>query len=93
VIHFWLTETPPEEWEMGLLSILPKKGDMHNPGNYRGIMMLEVAYKIVENILRKRRKPIKENVHLDHTSQNGFKWQRGCMDSIFALKQLIEKFV
>ena len=78
---------------MGLLSILPKKGDMHNPGNYRGIMMLEVAYKIVENILRKRRKPIKENVHLDHTSQNGFKWQRGCMDSIFALKQLIEKFV
>ena len=25
VIHFWTTETPPAEWEIGLLSILPKK--------------------------------------------------------------------
>jgi hypothetical protein len=42
--HFWLRETPPVEWEMGLLSILPKKGDMHNPGNYREIIrMLEAA--------------------------------------------------
>jgi len=43
VHQFWLTETPHAEWEIGLLSILPKKGDLSNPGNYRGIMMLEVA--------------------------------------------------
>ena len=58
VHHFWITETPPAEWEIGLLSILPKKGDLSNPGNYRGIMMLEVAYTIIANILLTRLKPI-----------------------------------
>ena len=70
VIHFWLTETPHVECEIGLLSILPKKGDMHNPGNYKGSLMLEVAYKIVANIIRKRVKPIKESNRLNHESQN-----------------------
>ena len=54
--------------------------------------MLEVAYnKIVANIIRKRLKPIKESIEFDHESQNGFRWQRGCLDSIFTLKQLIKK--
>jgi hypothetical protein len=82
---------PPAEWEIGLLSILPKKGDLSNPNNYRGIMMLEVAYKIVANILLTRLKPIKESIQLDHESQNGFRRMRGCLDSIFTLKQLIKK--
>ena len=76
--QFWFTETPPAEWEIGLLSILPKKGDLSNPGNYRGIMMLEVAYKIVANILHTRLKHIKDSVQLDHECQNGFRWKRGC---------------
>jgi hypothetical protein len=42
-VHFWLTDTPSVEWEVGLLSNLPQKGDLHNPGNFRGIMMLEVC--------------------------------------------------
>ncbi len=54
-------------------------------------MMLEVAYKIVANILLNRLKPIKESVQLDHESQNGFRRLRGCLDSIFTLKQLIKK--
>jgi hypothetical protein len=58
---------------MGLISILPKKGDMHNLDNYRGVMVLTVAYKIVANIIRKRLKPIKESIRLDHYSQNGLK--------------------
>ena len=66
VISFWLTEQAPPEWESGLLKILPKKGDLSNPANYRGIMMLEVAYKIVAYILLTRLKPIKEGGQLDH---------------------------
>jgi hypothetical protein len=73
------------EWEMVLLSIFLKKGDMHSPRNYKGVVMLEIAYKIVANIIRKRLKHIKESIRLDHESQNGFGWQRGCLDSIFTL--------
>jgi len=68
-----------------------RKVFLSNPGNYHGIMMLEAAYKIVANIILTRLKPINESVQLDHEYQNGFRLKRGCMDSIFTLKQLINK--
>ena len=91
ITHFWVTENPPVEWETGLLSILPKKGDLSKPGNYRGIMMLEVGYKILGIILLARLKPVKESAALDHEFQNGFRCLRGTIDSVFTVKQLIKK--
>ena len=79
--EFWEEETMPEEWESGLLAILPKKGDLSAPGNHRGIMLLEVAYKIVAIILCDRLEPVCEN--LDHESQCGFRSKRGTTDAIF----------
>ena len=79
VLHFWETEDVPPEWEVGLLKILPKKGDRSLPGNYRGIMLLEVAYKIVANLLLARLTPIKEA--LPHEPQCGFRPRRGCTDA------------
>ena len=40
---FWETEEVSDEWNTGLLKILPKKGDLKLPGNHRGIM-LEATY-------------------------------------------------
>ena len=80
VMAFWDTEEVPPEWEVNLLKILPKKGDLHRPGNCRGIMLLEVASKIIARLLHMRLKPIKEA--LDHESQCGFRPGRGCMVSL-----------
>jgi hypothetical protein len=92
VLAFWTSEAMPAEWETGLLKILPKKGNKSLPGNYRGIMMLEVAYKIVANILHARLTKVCESVdHVDHEPQCGFRGGRGCGDAIFTLKQLIRK--
>ena len=52
VLEFWESEETPVEWEMGLLKILPKSGDLSQPGNHRGIMLLEVGYKVVANIIK-----------------------------------------
>ena len=60
----------PEEFNYGWLGILPKKGDLSSPGNYRGIMMLEVGQKKSSNIMRIRLAPLVEE--LDHESQCGF---------------------
>ena len=79
VLYFWTTEKVPPEWEISLLKILPKKGDLSQPGNYRGIMLLEVAYKIVGNLLLARLKPIKEG--LPHEPQCP---ERGCTDATFS---------
>ena len=71
VMQFWDSEVMPEEWEVGLLKILPKKGDLSLAGNYRGIMLLEVAYKIVANLLRMQLNKIVESpAHLDHESRS-----------------------
>ena len=64
VLEFWESEEAPVEWEMGLLKILPKSGDLSQPGNHRGIMLLEVGYKVVANIIKFRTNPILES--LDH---------------------------
>ena len=62
------------------------------PGNYRGITMLEVAYKIVAQILLARLKVIKESKeHLDHENQCGFRNGRGCSDGSFTIKALLNK--
>ena len=89
ILHFWETGEIPAEWEIGILKILPKKGDLTNPGNYRGIMMLEVAYKIAANILKSRLIPIQES--LDHEAQCGFRPGRGCADGIFTVKTALRK--
>ena len=60
VLHFWETEEVPAEWEAGLLAILPKKGDLSKAGNYRGIIMLEVCYKLNGIIIMARLKPVKD---------------------------------
>ena len=89
VLHFWETGLVPSEWEIGILKILPKKGDLSNPGNHRGIMMLEVAYKIGANILKSRLVPIQES--LDHEAQCGFRPGRGCADAVFTVKTALRK--
>ena len=92
VLTFWDSEEMPDEWEVGLLKIFPKKGDKRDPGNYRGIMMLEVALKIVSLIIHARLTIISESPdHLDHESQCGFRGNRGCNDAIFTLKQMLRK--
>jgi hypothetical protein len=35
-------------------AVLEKKGDLSKAGNYRGIMMLEIPYKVVANVLKVR---------------------------------------
>ena len=89
VLDFWDSETPPTEWDIGLLTIFPKKGDLSNPGNHRGIMLLEAAYKICAIIIHSRLLPIEES--LDHESQCGFRPGRSCTDSIFTIKIALKK--
>lgn len=89
IVDFWLNELPPEQWQKGLLKILPKKGDLSKPGNYRGIMLLEAAYKVVAILLHERLQPIAEG--LDHEAQCGFRPGRGCADAVFTIKLAMKK--
>ena len=54
--------------------------------------MLEVAYKIVAQILLARLKVIKgSKENLDHENQCGFRNGRGCSDGSFTIQALLNK--
>lgn len=79
----------PEEWRVGKICPIYKKGDKKNCSNYRGISILNTCYKIYASILKARLNIIIENMLSE--SQNGFRKGRSCADCIFSINQIIEK--
>lgn len=89
IMHqIWITESIPDEWNIGCLTILPKKDYLSLPKNYRG-MILKVQYKIIAIILQERLRPIQES--LNHESQCSFRPDQGCTDAIFTVKMTLKK--
>ena len=78
-----------EEWMLSsLVPIFKGKGDPLNPNSYRGIKLLEHAFKLYEKILDGR---LREVVDIDKM-QYGFMPRRGTVDAVFVLRRLTEKF-
>ena len=84
----WSREEIPKCWRMATVLPLHKKGDRADCKNYRGISLIDIAVKILEIILVERLKPSRERFTRDN--QAGFRPGRGCIDQIFALRQVIE---
>ena len=80
----------PAEWRRGVnVPIWKGKGDIHDPGRYRGITLLSQALNLMERILDARVKHIVESIIGEN--QLGFKKGRGTRDGLFAITQIIEK--
>ena len=71
-----------EEWVLS--SLVP----IFNPNLYRGIKLLEHAFKLYEKILDGH---LREVVDIDKM-QYGFMPGRGTVDAVFVLSRLSEKF-
>lgn len=52
--RIWNGGEPGKEWLRGCLSLLHKKGDVHDCSNYRPLIMLNVDYKIFSGIIATR---------------------------------------
>jgi hypothetical protein len=57
----WNEGEMPNDWKYGLLIKIPKKGDIANCDNWRGITLLSVPSKVFTRVLLNR---IKEHVNL-----------------------------
>ena len=78
-----------KEWMLSsLVPIFKGNGDPLNPNSYRGIKLLEHAFKLYEKILDGR---LHEVVAFDKI-QYGFMPGRGTVDAVFVLRRLTEKF-
>ena len=66
-----------------------KKGDVQDPGKYRGITLLSHIMKLLERILDVRiRKKVEQELGEE---QQGFRKGRGTTDGMFALRQMVEE--
>ena len=87
--RIWNSEETPESWTTGLIVKLPKKGDLSDCNNWRGITLLSITSKILSRIVHRR---ISEtlDIHL-RQEQAGFRPGRSCSEHIFTLRQILEQ--
>jgi sorting nexin-29 len=85
----WEKEEMPEDWKKGILCPIHKKGDILKCKNYRGISLLNTAYKVLSNIIYVRL------LHYTETKggayQYGFHAGKSTTDNMFVLRQILEK--
>ena len=87
--HVWQKGTVVEDWRDAEIVPIPKKGNLKLCDNWRGISLLDVVGKVFARILQERLQKLAEKVLPE--SQCGFRKGRGCVDMIFAARQLLEK--
>ena len=85
----WTTEYLPSDWIDANICILFKKRDRSIYGNYRGVSLLIVVGKAFADILLQRLQYLAESVYPE--SQSGYGKNRGTVDGIFSLRQIMEK--
>ena len=77
------------DWSKGVIIKLPKKYDLKNCANWRGIMLLFIPSKVLcKVILNRIDKQIDTKLREE---QAGFRAGRGCIDQIFTPRTVIEK--
>ena len=87
--RFWEEESNPEEWLVGIIVKVPKKGDLGDCNNHRGIMLLSVPGKVLNRTLLVRMRTAVDILLRDQ--QAGFRKDRSCIDQIRTLRVNIEQ--
>ena len=85
----WREEKIPNDWKDGHLIKLPKKGDLSNCCNYRGITLLSIPGKVFNRILLERMKDTLDGALREN--QACFCKNRSCVDQIAALRIVVEQ--
>lgn len=85
----WKSHDVPNAWKAAHVISIFKKGKRNDCNNYRGISLIDTAYKVYAKVIQQRLQNISENLLIEE--QNGFRKGRSCTDNTFIVKQIIEK--
>lgn len=81
----------PRKWREGIICPVHKKGNRHAVENYRGITLLNTAYKIYAMIMEERLTKEMEERGVLPDGQAGFRKGRGTVDNIYILQYIVER--
>ena len=91
LLKIWESERVPNDWRRGLIIRLPKKGNLMECGNWRGITLLPVAAKVLGKVIITR---IRDTVDTRlRQEQAGFRRGKGIIEQIFILRNIIEQVI
>ena len=85
----WQKEKFPKEWKEGIVIKVPKKGDLSQCRNWRGVTLLVVISKIFNKVILERIKDVLERGL--RKERAGFRHSRSCIDQINTLRVIIEQ--
>lgn len=85
----WKEGGIPEEWKIGIISPIYKKGEKNIVKNYRGVTLMDTAYKVYAGILNARL--MKEVDKKLEEAQFGFRKGRGVTDAVYVLSHLVDR--
>ena len=88
LVAVWESEVVPVDWLNAQMVPIPKKGNLAECVNWRGIALLDVVGKVVARIIQSHLSGSVDSVLLD--LQCGFQKNGGCMDMVFAARQIVE---
>ena len=90
-LRVWESERVPNDWRCGLIIRLPKKGNLMECGNWRGITLLPMAAKVLGKVIITR---IRDAVDtMLRQEQAGFRRGRRTTEQIFILRNIIEQVI
>ncbi|XP_078619529.1 uncharacterized protein LOC144886675 [Branchiostoma floridae x Branchiostoma japonicum] len=85
----WQDEQVPRDWQDGIIVKLPKKGNLSDCNNWRGITLLSIPGKVFCAVLLRR---LKKAVDCKlREEQAGFRSNRSCTEQIFTLRNIIDQ--
>ena len=76
----WEKEEAPAQWKEGIIIKLPKKGDLRDCSNYRGIMLLSTPGKDLNRVLLERMEKAVD------PKQAGCRRNKSCADQMVSLR-------
>ena len=87
----WTTEMVPGHWRAGDIVNIFKKGDRKDPGNYKGITLLNVVGNLYTKVVDSRLSAWLDTHGRLHVCQAGFRSQRSCIDHVYSLSHIIQE--
>src|SRR5699024_8495016 len=87
ILSIWREERMPKCWGNATIIPILKGGDETDCNNYRGISLVDVAYKIMAIIIKKKVEMTVETQIGEY--QAGFRKGRGTTDQILIIKEVL----